>query len=146
MLDAMSVMRNFALVLSMVLVAGGCTHAPHAKNNLDAALQVWRSPAATLQQRAEAVNKIVPVGASEDDVVRLLGARGLWARYHGPSVDAEHPHRQLPPYDHTQYEYAFPGGGVELEFDTSNSNVPSWHFVRAYAFLRYEIPTVTTPR
>jgi hypothetical protein len=106
---------SIAIVLFALAVAG-CSNAPQTATNSSAALQVWRSHDASLQQRADAVTKLFPKGTSKDEVERILARKGMWTHYHGPSFDAIN-NRELPDHDYWRLVYEFPGGGVRLEFE-----------------------------
>jgi hypothetical protein len=119
-----------------VLTVVGCGHAPQTnapQTNLatGSAFQVWRSPDSSLQQRADAVNKLIPKGTSKEQVERILAERGIWTHYHGPTIDAIH-NRSLPDHDYWRLDYEFPGGGVSLEFEPSTAFGD--RFVRASPF------------
>ena len=110
---------SIAIVLFALAVAG-CSNAPQNATNSSAALQVWRSHDASLQQRADAVTELFPRGTSKDEVERVLARKGMWTRYHGLSVDAIN-NRQLPDHDYWRLVYEFPGGGVSLEFEPATA-------------------------
>ncbi len=108
-------MRHFVVILSLALTTAGCGH-----QSQPAALRAWQSPASSLQERAEAVTKLFPKGTSKEDVERVLGRKGMWTHYHGPSFDAIN-NRALPDHDYWWLVYEFPGGGVTLEFEPATA-------------------------
>jgi hypothetical protein len=124
-------MRYSIAISLFALTVVGCSHTPQPATNANAALQVWRSPDSSPQQRADAVTKLIPTGASKEEVDRVLAKKGMWSHYHGPSFDAIN-NRQLPDHDYWRLVYEFPGGGVSLEFEPSTA----WgeRFVRATPF------------
>ena len=133
----------FHSIFLLVLTAVGRKHAPQTTAHTDAALQVWRSPDASVQQRADAVTKLFPTGTSKEEVERILAGRGMWAHYHGPSFDAIH-NRQLPDHGYWRLVYDFPGGGVRLEFEPSTGFGD--RFVRASPFQTLmSIPLTNSP-
>jgi len=107
-------MRHFIAITLLVLAVSGCAHAPNASHA--AALQEWRSPHSSLQQRADAVSSLFPKGTSKEEIERVLARKGMWSHYHGPSFDAIN-NRALPDHDYWRLVYEFPGGGVSLEFE-----------------------------
>jgi len=111
-------MRHFISIFLLALSFAGCSHAPTSAR--DAALQVWRSPDSSLQQRADAVMKLFPAGTSKADVERVLARKGMWTHYHGPSIDAIN-NRELPDHDYWRLVYEFRGGGVSLEFEPATA-------------------------
>jgi hypothetical protein len=96
-------MRHFILISMLALGLVGCRHAPHPAS--DAALQIWRSPDSSLEQRADAVNKLIPPGTGIEEVERVLGKKGEWTRFWDPPV--------------FRLVYEFSDGGVSLEFESS---------------------------
>jgi hypothetical protein len=114
-----------------------------ANEQPNAALQMWRSADSSLQQRADAVTKLIPKGASKEEVERALARKGMWTRYHGPSFDALN-HRQLPDHDYWRLVYEFPGGGVSLEFEPSTAFGD--RFVRVFPFQTLmSVPLTNSP-
>jgi hypothetical protein len=111
-------MRHFITISLLPLGVSSCTYAPQTPR--DAALLAWRSPDSSLQQRADAVTALFPKGTSKEEVERVLGRKGMWTRYHGPSFDAIND-RALPDHDYWRLVYDFPGGGVSLEFEPANA-------------------------
>src|SRR5438093_6531026 len=75
-------MHHSIIIAFFALSMVGCRHALQTAN--DAALQMWRSPRSSLQQRADAVNKLIPQGTRIEDVERVLGRKGTWTRFRGP--------------------------------------------------------------
>jgi hypothetical protein len=111
------IMRYFNAILFVVLSLCGCVHAPKTSKN--AALETWRSPNTSLQQRTDAVTALFPKGTSKEEVQKVLGA-GEWTWYHGPSYDVAHK-RPLPDHDYWRLVYDFPGGGVSLAFEPAGA-------------------------
>ena len=107
-------MRHFITISLLVFAVSGCTHAPQTAR--DAALQAWRSPDSSLQQRADAVTALFPKGTSKEEIQRVLDRKGMWSHYHGPSFDFINK-QELPDHDYWRLVYDFPGGGVNLEFE-----------------------------
>jgi len=111
-------MRYFVTIGFLALMLAGCAESRH-----QAALQAWRSPDSTLEQRAHAVSKLVPKGASQQTVESILGTSGAWTWTHGPctqvvvSKTGRWSFRPAPDYDVWSLDYEFPGGGVALYFD-----------------------------
>ena len=135
------VVRQFIAICLFALPLAGCSH--NAQNRKAAAWRVWCSPNSTLEQRAHAVSKLVPVGAYADEAMKILGGtNGSWCHFHGITIDAGHrPPRQLPDHDYYCVMYKFPGGGVQLDFDP-----PTWDggkFVRCGTFKTLTKVTVT---
>ena len=94
-------MRYSIAIVLVAFTLAGC-----AESKREAALQVWHSPDATLEQRAHAVLVLVPKGADLETVMSLLGTNGGWAHFYGPTIDAEHtPPRQLPDTDIWCFHY-----------------------------------------
>jgi hypothetical protein len=126
-------MRYFFAIGLLAFALVGCAASRH-----QAALQIWRSPDSTLKQRAHAVSKLVPKGASQQTVKSILGTSGAWTWSHGPNTQViwsktgKFSFRPLPDYDVWSLEYEFPRGGVALYFDppTAMGN----RFVSASAF------------
>jgi hypothetical protein len=110
-------MHQFIIISLLALSMVGCRHAPQTAN--DAALQMWRSSHSSLQQRADAVNNLVPSGTKIEDVERVLGRKGTWKRFRGPMPNDNINHRRFPDYDYWRFVYEFPGGGVALQFESS---------------------------
>ncbi len=110
-------MHHSIIIAFLALNMVGCRHAPQTAN--DAALQMWRSPRSSLQQRADAVNKLIPQGTRIEDVERVLGRKGTWTRFRGPMPGDDINHRRFPDYDYWRFVYEFPGGGVSLQFESS---------------------------
>jgi|SRR6185295_1763506 len=110
-------MRHFTAISFLVLSFCGCAHAPQATK--DAALQTWRSPNSSLQQRADGVTALFPKGTSKEEIQRVLGA-GEWTWYHGPSFDVANK-RPLPDHDYWRLVYDFPGGGVSIAFEPAGA-------------------------
>jgi hypothetical protein len=125
-------------LLSIALV--GCAEARR-----EAALQAWRSPNSTPEQRAHAVSKLVQKGASRQSVENVLGTNGVWSRFHGPSIDITHATpRQLPPVDFWFLDYRFADGGVVLFFDPPTSFGDRFVRVNAYQTLG-TFPLINAP-
>jgi hypothetical protein len=96
-------MHRFIVISVLALGLAGCKHTPPTRS--DAALQIWRSPHSSLQQRAAAVNKLIPAGTTIEEVERMLGKNGAWMRFWDPPV--------------FRFVYEFPDGDVSLEFESS---------------------------
>ena len=106
-------MRYSIAIVLVAFTLAGC-----AESKREAALRVWHSRDATLEQRAHAASVLVPKGADLETVTSLLGTNGGWAHFYGPTIGAAHtPPRQLPDSDIWCFYYSFPGGGVQLYFD-----------------------------
>lgn len=93
------------LIIITVLAFGavGCRHAQQPATA--AALRVWRSPRSSLQQRADAVNGLIPQGTRIEEVEAVLGKQGAWTRFQDPPI--------------FRYVYKFPDGDVSLEYERS---------------------------
>lgn len=126
-------MRYCVTIGFLAFMLAGCAESRH-----QAALQVWRSFDSTLEQRAHAVSKLVPKGASQQTVKSILGTNGAWTWSHGPNTQIiwsktrKLSFRPLPEYDVWSLEYEFPGGGVALYFDPPTAMGD--RFVSASAF------------
>jgi hypothetical protein len=96
-------MNRFGIISVCVLSLLGCRHAPPSASG--AALLVWRSPHSSLQQRSDAVNKLIVQGTRIEEVECVLGSGGVWMRFPEPPT--------------FRFVYAFPDGGVGLEFESS---------------------------
>ncbi len=134
-------MRRFIAISLLALGLVGCNRSPQTGNG--GALQIWRSPDSSLQQRTDAVTKPIPPGTSKENVERVLGKQGMWTHYHGLTLDAIN-NRQLPDHDYWRHVYEFPGGGVSLEFAPATA----WgdRFVRASPFRKLmSAPVTNTP-
>jgi hypothetical protein len=110
-------MYHFIIISLLGLSMVGCRHAPQTAH--EAALQMWRSRNSSLQQRADAVNKLIPQGTRIEEVEKVLGRKGRWMRFRGPMPDDDTNHRRFPDYDYWRFVYEFPGGGVRLQFESS---------------------------
>jgi len=122
-------MHHFIFICLVVLATAGCTHAP--PSGQQAALLVWRSPDSTLEQRARAASKLVPVGSSSQTIKSVLGTDGVLSRFYGITIGGD-PLRQLPDHDDWCVLYRFADGGVKLELDPPI--VDGGRFVRATSF------------
>ncbi len=96
-------MHRFTIISVLALGLVGCRHTPQSAT--DAALQTWRSPHSSLQQRADAVNRLIPQGTRIEEVETRLGKKATWRRFWDAPV--------------FRYVYAFPDGGLSLEFESS---------------------------
>ncbi len=133
-------MRHFIAIMLLTLGLVGCSHAPTSNHD---ALQVWRSPDSSLQQRADAVMRLFPVGTSKAEIERVLDRKGTWGHYHEPSFDAIN-NRELPDHDYWRFVYDFPGGGVSLEFEPATAFGD--RFVRASYFqILKTVPLTNSP-
>lgn len=81
------VLATRCLLIAFVMT-NGCTR----RSPPDALLATWRSPVATAEERAEAVNRLIAPGTKASRVEGLLGAGGVWERVHGPLFDLRHGH------------------------------------------------------
>lgn len=122
-------LRQFILTCLVALGTAGCTHAP--RGGEQAALQAWRSPDSTLEQRARAASELVPVGSSSQTIISLLGTNGSLSRFYGLRLGG-YPPRPLPDRDDWCVLYRFAGGGVRLEL--APPIVEGGRFVRATPF------------
>ena len=112
-------MRKFIVVTLVACVPLGCNC--EDQTGTREALQVWRAPESSLEQRAKAAEKLVCKGATSDQIIAVLGPEGRPTHYHGPSFSAltggtNVPHA-LPDHDYWTVDYTFPGGGVSLHLD-----------------------------
>jgi len=106
-------MRYFIAIVLVAVLLIGC-----AGSRRQAALRIWHSADATLEQRVHAVSELVPIGSNQETVNSILGTNGGWAHFYGPTIDTKHtPPHQLPDTDIWCWLYNFPGGGVQLFFD-----------------------------
>src|ERR1017187_10503675 len=99
-------MYRFIIISSLALGLVGCRHA--SRTATAAALQIWRSPHYSLQQRADAVNNLIPPGTRIEEVERVLGKKGVWTRFWAPPV--------------FRFLYEFPDGCVSLEFEIGRAS------------------------
>jgi hypothetical protein len=98
-------MRNFILICLLAIPLVG-----YAGSAQDEALQTWYSSNATLEQRAKAVEKLVPKGASRQNIAHILGTNGTWTRQSSRSVGT-----QVATIEYLAYR--FPDGDVCLFLD-----------------------------
>jgi hypothetical protein len=123
-------MRYFIAICLLALPLVGCVSSGH-----DEALGAWYSPSSTLEQRAQAVAKLVPKGASRQSAERVLGANGIWTRQHSQSVNN-------PQGSDSEYlAYRFPSGEVCLFFEPSIGYDP-YGFVRTEAYHNQIVSTI----
>lgn len=132
-------MRYFSVTCLLALSLVGCNHPP--RSGVSAARHVWHSADSTLEQRAQAVSKLIPVGSTREKATMVLGTGGTLSHFYGPTVGG-FPPRQLPDHDEWCLIYKFPGGGVRLDFDPPISWGGS--FVRAVPFRTLTNITFTT--
>src|SRR6185369_7068014 len=126
-------MRYFLSFCLLVLATVGCKTSSHNE-----ALGNWHSPSSTLDQRAQAVEELIPKGASRQTAERVLGANGVWTREHSQSVNN-------PQGSDSQYlAYQFQNGEVCLYFEPSIGYNP-YSFVRAGAFPYQPNSTIPFP-
>lgn len=101
-------------------------------------LAIWHSAQTGPKEKLEAAKRLVSRGMTAHEVERILGPRGTWVRYHGPSVgvlqqeDGTIEFQKLPDHDEWYLEYTVPGGIIMLEFDTSGFGADrgSWRLLR----------------
>ena len=113
--------------------------ATDAEASQKALLSIWRSPAATLEQRADAATKGLPRGARVEAAQALLGQDARLVHYFGPSMEfaratnGEISGRATDGHDYWQLEYEGPKGTVGLRFSFDRSGPsPGLRFDRAY--------------
>ena len=102
-------------------------------------LAIWRSPTSTPEERAEALTKHLPRGASVESAKALLGDDGRLVHYFGPSMEfaagtnGEITGRTTGGHDYWQLEYGTPTANIGLRFyfERSGPN-PGLKFDRAY--------------
>jgi hypothetical protein len=76
----MTIMRTFiALLLPSLLLAGCCCFEPDKQS-----LAVWHSPDATLDQRMDAAQALVPTRTKQETADRILGQPSRDYQYYGP--------------------------------------------------------------
>ena len=102
-------------------------------------LAVWRSPTSTPEERAEALTKDLPRGASVESARALLGDDGRLVHYFGPSMEfaagtnGEITGRTTGGHDYWQLEHGTPTPNVGLRFYFEHSGPnPGLKFDRAY--------------
>ena len=118
-------MRHLIAICLLACPIAGCMH-----SGRESALRVWHSPDSTIEQRADAVSALVPVGASVQTVESVLGTNAGWTRFHGPTIDAyNRPSQEVPDHDDVYWGYSFSGGAVFLTFDPPTTD--GGGFVRA---------------
>ena len=99
-------------------------------------LSLWRSPKATPDERAAALNRWLAPETNVATAIALLGSHGVLSRDHGPSSvvgvgkdDA----RQGRLYEKLWLEYDVPGGSVGLRFGNQGETTNEWSFEHASA-------------
>src|SRR5881397_2126161 len=76
-------MRTLIATSLLVVATLGCGHAQTTQNTN---LQVWRSPDAPVEKRAEAASRLVPTGTKQVEAERVLGEPTRRERVHGPII------------------------------------------------------------
>ena len=113
-------MRYFVLFGILGLV--GCAAVPEREQ----AMKLWKSPDSTLQQRQEAVGKLIPVGMAESDVISTLGPNGRFGHFSGDShsPDSNTGISAAPPIrvEDWELEYQEPGGAIVIFFQKDRSD------------------------
>ena len=81
-------MHRFVIICVSALMFSACdrrattvTTPPISFERTD--LQIWGSLDSTLDERLEAVGRLVPKGATKDEALRILGTQGRWEEYEG---------------------------------------------------------------
>ena len=118
-------MKILPLLLSALFLAGCCCCEPDKQS-----LAVWHSPDATVAQRSEAAQQLVPTRTSLEKAGRILGQPTYTLQYHGPVFYAPDScyyegatnlawcNIQKNYYDFTNGDY------VALNFDMGPANAP----------------------
>jgi hypothetical protein len=133
--------KQNSIGLFSIVICSGLVFLLGCSKPADANLTIWRSRHATPEERAKAVNQMIPPGTLGRDAEKILGKRGNWVRYQGAVLDlsggtpekrpisgnpATHPEWQL------QYNVA--GGKVILMFQSDAKKPPTdAPFLRAAA-------------
>ena len=112
-------------IYTLWLLVVGCA-GPSQDNAL---LQVWQAPSSSLEERAEAISKLIPKGTKMAEAERVLGQPTRRERWHGPSLLQPSSGATSPAGGYTDEDrliYDFPGGGViYLRFDALASDSKS---------------------
>ena len=124
-----------SIVASLVLIMMvGCTVGP----SRNAAMNAWRSPSSTIEERAQAVADIISPGTPFAEVKRILGKEGRWVQRHGTRFTPKEKgiatnEYSTSDFDETTFDYEFPGGVVLLSFDIAftYSNRDQAKFIKA---------------
>ena len=106
-------------VIALILMAGGLILTQRTQVRRTACLTVWRSPESTVQQRAEAVNRLIPPGTTASAVWSILGSPDEGVYIHGRVRDLDRPTTQPDPIEEVALirdAYCFPDGMVCLYF------------------------------
>lgn len=111
-------------------------HAETAETNL---MAIWLSPRSTSEERADAVMKMIPPGASLESAQALLGNNGILSRSYGPSMNfAPGTNGEIVgetgSHDYWEWEYQTRSGIVALRFRLEpGGQKPRYRFERAYS-------------
>jgi len=122
-------------VIALILVAGGLILTQRTQVRQTACLTVWRSPESSVQQRAEAVNRLILPGTTESAVWSILGSPDEGVYVHGRVRELDHPTIQRGPIEEValiRRDYCFPDGMVCLYFKPlSTTNLVGAQFSHA---------------
>ncbi len=111
-------------------------HAKTAETNL---MAIWLSPKSTSEERAAAVMKMIPHGASLESAQALLGKDGILSRSYGPSMNFSPGTNgqivgETGSHDYWEWEYHTRSGVVALRFSLEpGGQKPRYRFERAYS-------------
>ncbi len=78
-------MRTF---IAITLLAVATLGRGYAQSTQSTNLQIWRSPDAPVEKRAEAASRLVPSGTKQAEAERVLGEPTRRERFHGPIIYA----------------------------------------------------------
>jgi len=99
-------MHRFVIICVSALMFSACdrrattvTTPPISFERTD--LQIWGSLDSTLDERLEAVGRLVPKGATKDEALKILGTQGSWSEYER----------------FASLQYQFHGGNIDLRFE-----------------------------
>ena len=113
----------------LLLLFAGCSQK-------DPRMAAWDSRHSTPQQRAQAANELIAPDTPGWRVQEILGRKGVWVHYHGPSLDLI-ARTNLPPHDDWQLQYDWPNGSVAIIFEPSIGTKPTeQRFVTAMPIYR----------
>ena len=135
-----------ALALLFGSLILGCSRAPQTQKEL--ALHVWKSPASTLEQRAEAVSNLFVPGTPMSEVKSVLGRQGEWTRKYGltGSLLDTNGFGSTKWEDEWSLDYQFSNGGVTILFKATNIDWEVCQFIRAAPFRTLTvIPSTNQP-
>src|SRR6267143_4257653 len=113
------------LICLPLTLGGGCSRTSERGN----ALAIWHSTNLPPRQVVLAVSKLIPVGATREEVEAVLGPHGVWTHFHGPTRYVYKEEGKLidrPGSDLNLWtlDYAVSGGAVSLLFKKrSNQNL-----------------------